>query len=81
MDFSVSKIGEEKRPANPFEVPPKLAELVLSHQTTKMQANLLSRREDIVLGEDTLTVAIDAALSIHIMVTHRNDRSWGKDYS
>ena len=41
-----------------------------------MQANLLSRREDIVLRGDVLTVAIDAALSIHIMVTNRSDRSW-----
>jgi len=70
------KIGEEKRPANPLEVPPKLAELVLSHQTTKMQANLLSRREDIVLREDALTVAIDAALSIHTMATNRSDPGW-----
>jgi hypothetical protein len=76
MDLSVSNIGEEKRPANPNEVPPKLAELVLSHETAKMQANLLFRREDIALGEDALTVAIDAALSIHIMVTNRSDRSW-----
>ena len=70
------KIGEEERPANPLEVPAKLAELVLSHQTTKMQANLLSWRENIVLREDALTVASDAALSIHIMVTNRSDPGW-----
>ena len=66
----------EKRPANPLEVPPKLAELVLSHETTKMQANLLSRGEDIFLREYALAVAIDAAVSIHIMVTNRSDPSW-----
>ena len=74
--FMSGKSERKKRPANPVEMPPKLAESVPSHQTTKMQANLLSRREDLVLGENTLTVAIDAALSIHIMATHRSDRSW-----
>ena len=77
-DIPVSKIGEEKRPANSLEMPSKLAELVPPHETTKMQANLLSRGEDIVLYcEYFLTVAIDACLilSIHKMVTNRSDSS------
>ena len=46
-------------------MPPKLAELVLPDETTKMQADLLSRGEDLVLGyEYFLTVAIDAVLDL-----------------
>ena len=57
-------------------MPPKRAELVLSHETIKMQTNLLSRGEDVVLREYFLTFASDATLSIHIMVTNRSYRSW-----
>ncbi|HEY5706564.1 MAG TPA: hypothetical protein VIS96_13430 [Terrimicrobiaceae bacterium] len=49
-------------------MPSKLVELVLPHETTKVQANLLSRGEDSVLHwEHLFTVAIDACsiLSIH----------------
>lgn len=52
-------------------MPSKLAELVLPHETIKMQANSLSRGEAIVFYcEYFLTLAIDACLilSIHKMV-------------
>ncbi|MGB8466343.1 MAG: hypothetical protein WCE49_15455 [Terrimicrobiaceae bacterium] len=49
-------------------MPSEFAQLVLPHQTTKMQGNLLSRGEDIVLyHEYSLTVAIACLiLAIHI---------------
>jgi hypothetical protein len=74
--FLSGKSERKKRPADSLEMPPKLTELMLSYETTKMQANLLPRGEDIVLRECFLTVAIDTASSIHIRVTKGSDRSW-----
>jgi hypothetical protein len=73
-------IGEQNRrgkgPANSVEMPCKFAELVLPHETTKMQPNLLPGGENMVFQREYFfTVAIGAScnLSIHNWVTNSSN--------